>query len=494
MRTKTNIFLLITMLIFSINGFSQDHHVRIAFMGNSITIGAGLSNPTVDAYPGQVSTMLSEIYGDTCVIGNFAVSGRTLLKNGDVPIWNEKQYNDSWNFAPDIVFILLGTNDTKPQNWGLYENEYYSDYQSMIDSFKVRNPRVKFMCGFPPPCYERVNLGNVWFINDSIILNGVIPIVDSIASVNNADIVDFYHPLLDSAYLFPDKVHPNVVGSKVMAQLVVDKMIETDIIHQVETGFTFVTSVSSNKRTIPSGESVTLSWTTINADSVLIEGQKVANSGSISLSPIQTNVYTVYAYGAKSIDSMKFEQNVYMPQLAKISATPKTAKITQNDSVKMELSFYDQENKVIAGRTFDVNWSIREGGGYLIDKTGTSATFVGSEAGKAYVIASVGEIQFEIRITIEANVGSKQLQNTQAIRLFPNPVNKNVNLEVSGISEGKLEIRVYDVKGALCHNETLETSSGKQSYSVNTEKLSPGIYLLEAETNWVKFTEKFRKE
>jgi lysophospholipase L1-like esterase len=494
MRVLINICIVISMLIISVNGFSQGHHVRIAFMGNSITIGAGLTNPTVEAYPGQVSTMLSKLYGDTCVVGNFAVSGRTLLKKGDYPLWNEKQYDDSWSFAPDIVFILLGTNDTKPQNWGPYGNEYFDDYQSMIDSFRVRNPRVKVMCGFPPPCYEHVNLGNVWEINDSIILHGVIPIVDSIATLNDAAIVDFYHPLLDSGYLFPDKVHPNVQGSKVMAQLVVDKMVETDIIHTVETGYTYVTGVTSNRKIIASGEPAIISWTSINADSVFFEGKKADLSGSVTVTPASNKIYTVYAYGKKGIDSMKYEQNVYIPVLEKLGANPRTAKITQHDSLDIALIFYDQENKVINGQSFNVNWTIREGGGSLINKTGTSATFIGSEAGKTYVVASVGTISIEVRVTVEAKLGSKQLQNAQAIRLFPNPAGKTVNLDVSGISEGKLDIRVYDVKGALCHNETIETSSGKQCYTVNVEKLTPGLYLLEAEKNGIKLSDKFRKE
>jgi acyl-CoA thioesterase I len=315
MKIKKIFCFIITLLILSANGYSQGYHVRIAFMGNSITIGAGLTNPNVENYPAQVATMLSKIYGDTCVVGNFAVSGRTLLKHGDFPLWNEIQYPNSWNFAPDIVFILLGTNDTKPQNWGPYSNEYFSDYQSMIDSFRVRNPRVKFISGYPPPCFEHKNLSLVWEINDSIILNGVIPIVDSIAKINGNEIVDFYHPLLNSGSLFPDEVHPNVEGSKIMAQLVVDKIVEKNMIHKVETGYSYVTSVKSNKRTIPIGQSATISWSTINADYAKCEGIKADANGSITVTPTETEVYTIYAYGPKSIDSMKFTQNVYIMRI-----------------------------------------------------------------------------------------------------------------------------------------------------------------------------------
>jgi len=486
---------MLTILMLSISGYSQGHRVRIAFMGNSITIGANLANPTVEAYPSQVSAILSENFGDTCVIGNFAVSGRTLLRKGDFPLWNEKQYTDSWNFAPDIVFILLGTNDTKPQNWDSYGDEYYADYQAMIDSFRVRNPRVKFMCGFPPPCFETENLNLVWLINDSIIVNGVIPIVDSIAKVNGAEIVDFYHTLRDSGNLFPDAVHPNAVGQRVMAQLVVDKMLESDIIHQVETGYTFVTSVKTNKRTIPPGEAATITWTTINADSVMFEGQKVDPNGTVTINPLVTKVYTVYAYGPKSIDSMKISQNVYIPELEKIGANPRTATVDQYDSTTIVLSFYDQESKPITNKTFNVDWNVNSGGGYLINKTSTSATFVASEAGKSTVRGTVGAIFIDVKFTVNAKVASPTLSNENNFRLFPNPANNYLNIEMETIGTSPSEIRIYDLKGTLCQKELFQPSaSGKHTFSVKTGKLGRGFYLLEVENGGLKYSRKFNKK
>jgi lysophospholipase L1-like esterase len=450
---RTIIFLLFSVLI-AMNGFSQGYHVRIAFVGNSITIGANLLNPTVECYPSRVSQMLQGVYGDTCVVNNYAVSGRTMLKKGDYPIWNEKQFGQMWNFAPDIVFIMMGTNDSKPYNWDVYGNEFFTDYMSMIDTMKERNPRTQFMLAFPPPAFA-VNFD----IRDSVILNCIRPLIDSIRMITGAEAVDFYYAFKDSVSLFPDNIHPNAQGSLSMGKMVFEKFIETNIVHKVETGFTYVTGITTNKRIIATGESATLSWTSINADSVFFDGVKVDVNGSITVSPAATKVYTAYAYGAKSIDSMKFEQTVYIPELTKIAVKPLSSKITQHDSVDLILLFSDQQSKAITGKTFDVVWSIREGGGYLINKTATSATFVGSEAGKSYIVASVGSVFVEARVTVEAGVG------------------------------------IFDLKGALQLKENYTVSkTGKQTFLLKTNKLKSGIYLFEVEGQDLKFSGKFRQQ
>ena len=42
---------------------------------------------------------------------NLGVSGRTMMKTGDFPYWNEQAYQDALNSEADIVIMMLGTND-----------------------------------------------------------------------------------------------------------------------------------------------------------------------------------------------------------------------------------------------------------------------------------------------------------------------------------------------------------------------------------------------
>ena len=84
---------------------------------------------------------------------------RTMLKHGDYPIWNGVEFRNAWKFTPDILLICLGTNDSKPQNWDLLRLEFYDDYRSMIDTFRVGNPHVQYLVCHPCPAY-RVVSGN----------------------------------------------------------------------------------------------------------------------------------------------------------------------------------------------------------------------------------------------------------------------------------------------------------------------------------------------
>src|SRR5579871_239964 len=95
--------------------------VKLACVGDSITAGVGASPGK--SYPDQLQALL----GPKWQVKNFGVSGRTLLRQGDYPWWKESAYKDSHDFQPDAVVIMLGTNDTKPQNW-VHLDQFDQDY------------------------------------------------------------------------------------------------------------------------------------------------------------------------------------------------------------------------------------------------------------------------------------------------------------------------------------------------------------------------------
>jgi acyl-CoA thioesterase-1 len=183
---------------------------KIACVGDSITYGAGIKDREKNSYPAQLQTILGKGYE----VKNFGVNGATLLKKGDNPYWKTKAFEEAKNFAPDIVVIKLGTNDTKPQNWA-HKDEYAADFKTMVEEFKglPSKPRI-FLC-HPVPAFPG-NFG----IRDEIIKNEVIPLVDQVAKETGATVIDLYTALADSKDLFPDKVHPNAAGAKIMADAI----------------------------------------------------------------------------------------------------------------------------------------------------------------------------------------------------------------------------------------------------------------------------------
>jgi lysophospholipase L1-like esterase len=180
--------------------------VKVACIGDSITQGAGAA--AGKSYPAQ----LQELLGDKWKVGNFGVSGRTLLKKGDFPYWNENAYQEALKFEPDVVIIMLGTNDTKPQNWK-HEAEFVDDYTALVNSFQglASEPRV-YVCR-PCPVPEPGNFGiteknlKVW-----------IKRIDKLAKELDLEVIDMHKALADTPALLPDKVHPNTEGAGEMAK------------------------------------------------------------------------------------------------------------------------------------------------------------------------------------------------------------------------------------------------------------------------------------
>ena len=474
MKNHSIFAVVIMMTFFTVTVRSQDHHVRIGFIGNSITYGAGLSSPATQSYPAQLGVLLQQKYGDTCIVNNFGISSRTMLKHGDYPIWNDTEFTNCWKLAPEILLICLGTNDTKPQNWDLYQDEFFGDYMSMIDTFKVRNPFTKFIVCRPCPAFDVV-----WSIRETIIVSDIIPLVDSVQKVTGAVLVDFHTPLLDSVSLFPDKIHPNIAGSGAMARILFNTIVESGIIHQAETGLTFVSSLKTDKKILAARDSATLSWVTINADTVTLDGQLVPANGSLKVAPLETKVYTLLAKGDKSIDSMKIEQNVYQPALDRLSITPRSINIFQGDSIDLNLSYYDQENKLMADTVFIIDWSITEGYGRLINPAGTSVTYVADSAIKAVVTAACGDISAKVTVNIKAVVtGINQAGAGDDLMIYPNPGGDVINLQIVPGNSTSLHIQLFDLKGELVKEEHHDmTGAGTHHFSIRTEALDPGIYV-----------------
>jgi lysophospholipase L1-like esterase len=178
---------------------------RVACVGDSITQGNNLKEMT---YPNQLKALL----GDGWEIGNFGVSGRTLLKKGDLPYWREKAYQNALGFKPDVVIIMLGTNDTKSHNW-VHKADFMSDYTDLVQSFQELAPKPRIFICRPCPVPEPGNFG----INEAVILEQI-KLIDALASDMRLEIIDMHAALFDKPQLLPDRVHPNAEGAGEMAK------------------------------------------------------------------------------------------------------------------------------------------------------------------------------------------------------------------------------------------------------------------------------------
>ena len=208
--------------------------VRVACIGNSITDGHGIDLAPANGYPAQLQKLL----GDGYWVKNFGVSARTMLNKGDYPYMNEMAWRDALAFKPDVVIIKLGTNDSKPENWQ-YGSEFRQDLEQMITTLRpdlaqtakkgkkskkakqgstAETPKI-YLCT-PIPAFKPT-----WNINDSVIVNGVIPIQQEVAAKYGLKVIDL-HTLYanDGDKMVDDGIHPNDKGAARMADIIAEAL------------------------------------------------------------------------------------------------------------------------------------------------------------------------------------------------------------------------------------------------------------------------------
>ena len=143
-----SIALLLCLLLSCVIRAQTPAKPKVACVGDSITEGSGLPDPSTQSYPAKLGRLLAT----THTVRNFGVSGTTLLTNGDMPYVRQSQYTASKTFNPDIVLIMLGSNDAKPQNWR-YGTNFMSDYLALIGSYTALTSKPAIYLCTPCPGY-----------------------------------------------------------------------------------------------------------------------------------------------------------------------------------------------------------------------------------------------------------------------------------------------------------------------------------------------------
>ena len=186
----------------------------IACVGDSITFGAGVEKREENNYP----KVLGELLGKSFETKNFGRSGATLLKQGDLPYWKTKEFENASASNPDIVVIKLGTNDSKPQNWQ-HKDQFVSDAKALVLHFRNLPSKPAVHVCLPVPVYE-----TRWGINEPVVQSEVIPALQQVAKELNTPVIDLHTALANKPTLFPDKIHPNAAGAKLIAEAVAEAL------------------------------------------------------------------------------------------------------------------------------------------------------------------------------------------------------------------------------------------------------------------------------
>mgnify|MGYP002853489904 CR=1 FL=1 len=192
--------------------------LRVACVGNSVTYGYALRNRERDAYPVRLQEMLDDKYGSgRFEVGNFGHSGATLLYKGHRPYIQQPEFRQALDFKPDWVVIHLGLNDTDPRNWPDWKEEFIPNYRALIDSFRLVNPEARIAICLMTPIFDR----HARFQSGTRDWHAQIQkAIEQVALGTNVQLIDLYSPLHSRPDLFPDALHPNPEGAKILAKTV----------------------------------------------------------------------------------------------------------------------------------------------------------------------------------------------------------------------------------------------------------------------------------
>lgn len=205
--------------------------IKVACIGDSITFGYGLSNREENSYPAQLQKLLGSRYE----VRNFGNSGRGIYLH----TWREKDRSDprshrgyryqdeckeALKWKPDIVICNLGINDNG--EYLTYERKnpgaWQKDYLTLLGDFQKLPTKPKlYIWGKLAPLAP----GQPFYRSSEPFLMQTD--LEAIAEKTGATLIDMQEPLRDKLLTcFPDKIHPNEEGAKIIAQTTYEVLTE----------------------------------------------------------------------------------------------------------------------------------------------------------------------------------------------------------------------------------------------------------------------------
>lgn len=182
---------------------------KVACIGDSITWGFTLLNPWRQSYPAQLGRLL----GDGYEVRNFGYNDASARFDADTPYVLKGVYRKSLEWNPDIVLLMLGTNDTKKRNWD--PEVFRRDYRKLVESYQSlpSNPRVVLIAPIRIFLVKGIPLMGLY---PDTMENGVRPAIREIGEEMGLQVVDLVDVFQDKSFCL-DGVHPQREGTRMVA-------------------------------------------------------------------------------------------------------------------------------------------------------------------------------------------------------------------------------------------------------------------------------------
>jgi lysophospholipase L1-like esterase len=212
---------IVATLVVSASALAQTEtraaRIRVACVGDSITEGTVLPERETNSYP----RVLGRLLGSGFEVRNFGKSGATVVAGRfAAPYQTNDQFRQALAFSPDIVVVLLGTNDAKTNVWPNLKTCFPERYRGLLESFRCVLPHPPFVIAcLPVPVYGEGRYG----INEAN-RREVVEAIRAAATDEKVPVVDPTTVLGNHPEWFPDTVHPNVEGTEALARFIAEQI------------------------------------------------------------------------------------------------------------------------------------------------------------------------------------------------------------------------------------------------------------------------------
>ena len=189
---------------------------RVACIGDSLTWGYSLPDPRRQSYP----ALLQEKLGADYAARNFGCNGASVRFDADMPYGETLACGESRAWNPDIVLLMLGSNDATPWDWDAAA--FSRDYERIVASYRElpSQPRVILIA---PIRMFRVMGMTFGGLSPETLEDGVRPVIREVAGECGLPCIDLVDLFTDARYCY-DGVHPNVEGVRLMAKAISSKI------------------------------------------------------------------------------------------------------------------------------------------------------------------------------------------------------------------------------------------------------------------------------
>lgn len=181
--------------------------LRVACIGDSITEGVGLRTP----YP-EILRMLSS---NRWEVGNFGVSGKTLLLRSGRDWASTPAARQALEFRPDVVVSMFGINDKAHP---ALLPSFVEDGVAVLSRFREVNPDVRFFICTPTPQAPARRRGAA----NRVIRESLVPMVEELTLRVSGRMIPIHEVYPCSKWRLPDGTHPDPKGARLIAETIYD--------------------------------------------------------------------------------------------------------------------------------------------------------------------------------------------------------------------------------------------------------------------------------